>query len=217
MNIIGRRIDYYGDLDTGLGFRTFGTSEAEGGLHWHGGSSKDLKYNAFNTAYKFWFKAENAPADLNSVEIGYSGHLVLDGLPEEIRSASFSQENGKMGLNVLEINGEHTFSEGLAFGGEAPYTILAPELLTISGGSPLAIGGDAAFRMAGIQTADGSAIRLRGTGNLAFSGYTADSACEFRNALVIDSPGDIEFAGPVTFADSLTITGAGTVPSGRHK
>ena len=217
LNIIGRRIDYYGDLDTGLGFRTFGTSEAEGGLHWHGGSSKDLKYNAFNTAYKFWFKAENAPADLNSVEIGYSGHLVLDGLPEEIRSASFSQENGKMGLNVLEINGEHTFSEGLAFGGEAPYTILAPELLTIGGGSPLAIGGDAAFRMAGIQTADGSAIRLRGTGNLAFSGYTADSACEFRNALVIDSPGDIEFAGPVTFADSLTITGAGdrTIRSAR--
>ena len=206
-NIVGRRINFYGDLDTGLGFRTFGTSEAEGGLHWYGGgSSENLKYKAFNTAYKFWFKAENPPTSLDRVDVDYSGYLELVGLPETIQTAEFRQIGHGTSPSTLAIKGRHTFEESLAFNGEGSYTILSPELLTIGGGTPVNVCGDATFRIAGIETGNDSAIRIHGTGDLAFFGYEPDSTCEFMDDVSINGLGNVTLAN-VRIAGQAALTG----------
>ena len=206
-NIIGRRIDFHGNLDSGLGFRTFGTTQENGGLHWHGGDSANLRFDAHNTAYTFWFVAENAPASLGQVDIGYSGHLVLGGLPE-IQSAAFHQRDRGTGLNVLEFTGAQSIRDSLEFTGESSYTVLAPELLTLASGSTVNLTGNAALRLAGIANAQGAPIRINSRGNLRLNSRGEGATCDFRDGLLITGTGDA-ILGRLNIGGDAAITAGG--------
>lgn len=106
----------------------------------------------------------------------------------------------------MAIKGRHTFEESLAFNGEGSYTILSPELLTIGGGTPVNVCGDATFRIAGIETGNDSAIRIHGTGDLAFFGYEPDSTCEFMDDVSINGLGNVTLAN-VRIAGQAALTG----------
>ena len=198
-NIIGRRVDWYGNLDTGLRFQTCGATEETGGLHWHGGSSSNLKYGALNTAYPFWFVVENDTNALpgsGDVEIDYCGRLVLVGLTRT-ESAAFHQIDAGSGQNVLEFTEAGYFNGTLEFSGESSYTVLAPELLTLNSAPDISVGGDADLRLAGIDSAEDKTIQINSTGNLALSFYDPAALCNICDALAIDGTGNVTLNGVV--------------------
>ena len=207
IDIVGQRIDYTGDLDTGLNIRTTGLSQDKGGLHWHGGKSGgDLKFNALNKAYTFWFVREGEPIQLNSIDIGYSGYVCFVNLPIALTSTSFRQINTSAGANILAFKEMQTFGK-LAFSGEGSYTIQMPDVLTLGGDATLELGGDATLELAGIRSADGRAIHINSTGNLAIT------PCNVENELVVDSTGkialdEVSVAGPLTLNGRRGISGA---------
>ena len=202
-NIVGRRIDFYGNLDTGLGFRTYGTSKENGGLHWHGGgSSRDLAFNALNTAYTFWFVNESGTAPIGKVNINYSCHFVAGELPQT-RDAAFRQIGAGTGGHILELAGTQEF-DNLILEGEGSYTVISPERLMLR--SALHVGGEATLRLAAIDRADGNPIHIVSTGNLAISGYTPDAACDFMDAVSINGSGNVSLDN-VRIAGSAALTG----------
>ena len=206
IDIVGQRIDYTGDLDTNLNIRTTGTSQDKGGLHWYGGKSGgDLKFNALNKAYTFWFVREGEPIQLNSIDIGYSGYVCFVNLPIALTSTSFRQINTSAGANILAFKELQTFDK-LAFSGEGSYTIRMPKGLTLGGDATLELGGDATLELAGIRSADGRAIHINSTGNLAIT------PCNVENELVVDSTGKIALDqvsvdGPLTLNGRRGISG----------
>ncbi|MCQ2370874.1 MAG: leukotoxin LktA family filamentous adhesin [Akkermansia sp.] len=232
-NIIGQRIDFYGDLDTGLSFRTTGTSREEGGLHWYGGSSGTLKFNALNTAYTFWFVREDGAPNPGQVDIGYSGHLYIVNLASanvhpllrasaksggapalaappamgggsDAIAASFHQIKAKGTGSILEFEGDQTFGS-LSLDGEGAYTVLAPGELLL--GSSLSVGGNATLSFAGLGSTQGDAVGINSTGNLALA------SCEVKNDLVVNGTGnvslaDVRLAGEASIAgDTVSLNG----------
>ncbi|MCQ2366925.1 MAG: hypothetical protein MJ056_07185 [Akkermansia sp.] len=212
-HIIGRRIDYYGDLDTGLNFRTTGTSKDEGGLHWHGGTSDTLKFNALNSAYAFWFEREGEAPELDKINIGYSGYFVvglnMPGIkPQPLKAAAksdgaltlggtpamgggsyaiaanFHQINTDATVNILEFEGAHAF-DSLSFDGEGAYTVRAADELLLGSSAPVEVRGSATLTFAGFGTAQGDAVSINSTGDLALA------SCDVRNDLVVNSTGNV--------------------------
>ena len=205
-NVTGRRVNFYGNLDKGLSFSTFGTSEATGGLHWYGGASSKFVGDVYNTVYNFWFKNESGTTSLDSVNLGYSGHLVLDGL-QEIKDATFRQVGKATSMSILEFTGTPTFAESLTLDGEGAYSVISPGKITLGSASGLHIGGDATLRLAGIGSVDGNPIHIVSTGNLSLGNCDApDSACLVENGLVIDSPGTITL-NAVTSTGTMVLNG----------
>ena len=190
-SIIGRRIDFYGDLDGGLNFRTFGLTQDNGGLHWHGGgSSNTLRFGALNTAYTFWFVREDDATDIRNLDIGYSGHLILPELPKA-ETAAFRQVGSGDGRHILEFTGEQAFGRSLTFSGEGAYTVLAPQMLVLDSGAVLNVGGDAILQLAGIDNAADQAVSIHSTGNLELASYNPHSPCNICDDLIIDGTGDV--------------------------
>lgn len=190
-NIIGRRIDFYGDLDGGLNFRTFGLTQDNGGLHWHGGgSSNTLRFGALNTAYTFWFVREDDATDIRNLDIGYSGHLILPELPKA-ETAAFRQVGSGDGRHILEFTGEQAFGRSLTFSGEGAYTVLAPQMLVLDSGGVINVGGDAILQLAGIDNAADQAVSIHSTGNLELVSYNPHSPCNICDDLIIDGTGDV--------------------------
>ena len=190
-NIIGRRIDFYGDLDSGLNFRTFGLTQDNGGLHWHGGgSSNTLRFGALNTAYTFWFVQEDDATAIRNLDIGYSGHLVLPELPKA-ETAAFRQVGSGDGRHILEFTGEQAFGRSLTFSGEGAYTVLAPQMLVLDSGGVINVGGDAILQLAGIDNAADQAVSIHSAGNLELASYNPHSPCNICDDLIIDGTGDV--------------------------
>ncbi len=208
-NIIGRRIDFYGNLDSGLNFRTFGLTRDNGGLHWHGGGSNNLDFGALNTAYNFWFVVEGAPSTIGSAAIDYSGHFILDGVPE-IQAASFHQVGNGTTQNILEFVGEQSFTDKLEFSGEGAYTILAPRLLTLRSDDGFSIGGNATLKFAGVHNAAKGAVPIHSSGNLTLAPYGGDSACYVTGDLVIDSTGNVSLRNMLVLGETR-ISAAGDI------
>ena len=213
-HIIGRRIDFYGDLDSGLNFRTFGLSLYEGGLHWHGGSSTDLNFGALNTAYTFWFVAEDSAASaIGKMDLKYSGNIVLDAA---LQSGSFHQVGKDTRQNSIQFIRRLPLSGALAFTGEGAYTVRSNRILTLASGTGLSVAGNATLQFAGIATADGSPVRISSKGDLLLS------SCEIKNGLAIDSKkaltldkvtvaGDAELKGRTVNLKETSVAGRLTV------
>ena len=226
-NIIGQRIDFYGDLDTGLSFRTTGTSREEGGLHWYGGSSGTLKFNALNTAYTFWFVREDGAPNPDQVDIGYSGHLYIVNMAgakvhpvlqnnaksggaltlaappamgggSDAIAASFHQIKAKGTGSILEFEGDLTFSS-LALDGEGDYTVLAPGEVLV--GSAVSVGGNATLNFAGLGSTQGDAVGINSTGNLALA------SCEVMNDLVVNGTGNVSLEDVRLLGGEVSIAG----------
>ena len=216
-NIIGRRIDYYGDLDTGLNFRTTGTSRDKGGLHWHGGTSDTLKFNALNNAYAFWFVREGDAPNLDKVDIGYSGYICIVGLSRPVDphpfkvgaksggaltlgatpamgggsdaiTASFHQINTEASVNILEFEGAQAF-DTLTLDGEGAYTVRAAEGVLLGSSDPVEVSGSATLDIASIGSTRGDAVNINSTGNLALA------SCEVMNDLTVNSTGNVSLEG----------------------
>ena len=200
VDVVGQRINYIGDLDTDINIRTLGLNMQDGGLHWYGGNTgSNLKFNALNTAYTFWFVREGEPIQLNSIDLGYSGYVCFVNLPVALTSTSFRQINTSAGANILQFKELQTFNK-LAFSGEGSYTIQVPDVLTLGGDATLEVGGDATLALAGIRSADGRAIHINSTGNLAIT------PCNVENELTVDSTGKIAL-DQVSVDGTLTLNG----------
>ena len=226
-NIIGQRIDYHGNLDTGLNFRTLGTSREEGGLHWYGGgSSGNLKFNALNNAYTFWFVREDGAPEPDRADIGYSGHLYIVNLAgageHPLRrvnaksgaapafaappamgggsadiAASFHQINKGSGINILEFDGNLAF-DSLSLDGEGTYTVMSSGEVLL--GSALSVGGSATLSFAGLGSAQGEAVNINSSGDLALA------SCGVVSDLVVNGTGNVSLAD-VHLAGEASIAG----------
>ena len=186
-NIIGQRIDFYGDLDTGLNFRTTGTSLDEGGLHWHGGgSSNDLAFGALNTAYTFWFVNESGSDTLGDINVNYSGYLEVHGLAQS-GNATFKQTGKSTSMNAVNFVDKQTFNS-LTLGGDTSYTVQASGGVLLGSSTPLSVGGRATLSFAGFGSTQGDAVSINSTGDLAIA------SCEVASDLVVNSTGNVSLA-----------------------
>ena len=186
-NIIGQRIDFYGDLDTGLNFRTTGTSLDEGGLHWHGGgSSNDLAFGALNTAYTFWFVNESGSDALGDINVNYSGYLEVHGLAQS-GNATFKQTGKSTSMNAVNFVDKQTFNS-LTLGGDTSYTVQASGGVLLGSSTPLSVGGRATLSFAGFGSTQGDAVSINSTGDLAIA------SCEVASDLVVNSTGNVSLA-----------------------